>query len=221
MQRILSSFIVGLLIILPCNGEEILFQDNFKEGLSKKWEIVGLDKQDYRVKDGGFEMRVQSNPKERGMLNVTLPFKRSDTVIASVNVTLLNEFTADKEYAALALTTDGSVEFLAKQQRVDGKLVFSPGQYIFKGKKGEEGDVNKYEIKYTAATPEAGDLRIIVRDHYAFFQVGPSTKMGYSTFFHSAIQKNNTKNGFCLTAHGAPDKASHWVRFTDFKVVKN
>jgi hypothetical protein len=29
------------------------------------------------------------------------------------------------------------------------------------------------------------------------------------------------ERGFCLTAEGAPDKAVHWVRFTNFKVVKH
>jgi hypothetical protein len=220
MKRIFASCVLSIMVSFPCFAEEILFQDNFKDGLSKKWEVVGLEKTDYRIKDGGLEMRVQSKGNERGMVKVTLPFKTSDTVIASVNVTLLDDFTADKEYAALAKLTDGSVEFLAKKQRVDGKLVFAPGQYLFKGKKGEEGDVAKYEVKYTAATPEAGDLRIIVRGHYAFFQVGPSTKMSYANFFHSAIQENSKSNGFCLTAFGAPEKANHWVRFTDFKVVK-
>ncbi|MBP3957693.1 hypothetical protein J8F10_20780 [Gemmata sp. G18] len=42
------------------SAEEVIFEDNFKNGLSKKWEPIGLDKEDYRIKDGGLEMRVRN-----------------------------------------------------------------------------------------------------------------------------------------------------------------
>ena len=204
-------------------GEDVLFEDAFKDGLSKQWEAVGLDKKDYRVKDGGLEMRVQNGGPKKGapMLKVILPFKTTDTVTVSVNVTPLDEFTADKEFAGVDLLTDGSPEFAAKKERVNGKLVFAPGKYTFRGKKGEEGDVEKYEVTYTEATKDAGPLRLVVDRGTGFFMVGPSAKGDYKTFFHSALQKNVKECGFCLMAAGAPDKAVHWVRFTDFKVVKN
>ncbi|VTR94172.1 Uncharacterized protein OS=Planctomyces brasiliensis (strain ATCC 49424 / DSM 5305 / JCM 21570 / NBRC 103401 / IFAM 1448) GN=Plabr_1214 PE=4 SV=1 [Gemmata massiliana] len=206
----------------PCRSEDVIFEDAFKDGPSKKWEPVGLDKKDYRVKDGGLEMRVQNGPAKKGMpvLKVILPFKTTDTVIVSVKVTPLDEFTADGEFAGVDLWTDGSPEFAAKKERVKGKLVFAPGKYVFKGKKGEEGDVEKYEVKYTEVTKDAGDLRITVDRGTAFFSVGPSPKGEYTGFFHSALQRDVKECGFCLTAAGAPEKANHWVRFTDFKVVK-
>lgn len=225
-MRAMMFGVAGLAVLLvPASGfaEDVLFEDNFKDGLSKKWEVVGLDKKDYRVKDGGFEMRVQNGaPKEKPpMIKVILPFKSTETVIASVEVTLLDEFTVDKEYAGVSLMTDGSPEFAAKKERVNGKLVFAPGKYIFKGKPGEEGDVEKYEVKYTEVPKDPAALRIIADRGIAFFQVGPFAKDEYKTFFHSAIHKDVKERGFCLTAEGAPDKAGHWVRFTKFKVVKN
>jgi hypothetical protein len=151
--------------------------------------VVGLDKNDYRVKDGGFEMRVQNGvaKKDPPMLRVTLPFKVGDTVTASVRVKPLDGFTADGECAGLYLTTDGSREFSAEEKRVNGRLVFSPGKQTFKGKKGEEGDRSKYEVTYTDAVEEAGPLRIIVQGRHGFFQVGPSAKKEYTTFFYSAV----------------------------------
>ena len=118
------------------------------------------------------------------------------------------------------LMTDGSWEFSAEKKRVKDRLVFSPGEQTFKGKKGEEGDRSKYEVAYTDATEEAGPLRIIVQGRDGFFQVGPSAKKEYKTFFYSAIDDEAKERGFCLTAEGAPEKADHWVRFTEFKVVK-
>ncbi|WP_162667486.1 hypothetical protein [Gemmata massiliana] len=139
----------------------------------------------------------------------------------SVKVTLFDEFTADKEFAGVFLVTDGSREFAAKKQRVKDKLVFAPGKYVFKGKPEEKSDVDKYEVKYTEVTNDAGPLRIVVRGSHGFFQVGPNTKGEYTDFFRSALRKEVKERGFCLTAAGAPEKANHWVRFTDFRVEKN
>jgi len=148
------------------------------------------------------------------MLRVVVPFGVDDILTASVTVTPLDEF------AALHMTTNGQREFAAKKQRVKDKLVFAPGKYVFKGMKGEEGDVEKYEVNHTEATNDAGPLRIVARSRTGFFMVGPSAKGEYKTFFHSALQKDVKERGFCLTAGGAPEKANHWVRFTDFRVVK-
>ncbi len=218
--------VAGLaLLLVPAysRAEDVLFEDTFKDGLSEKWQAVGLDKKDYRVKDGGLEMRVQNGAPKKGapMLKVILPFKSTDTVTVSVKVTLLDAFTADKEYAGVDLVTDGSPEFAAKKERVNGKLVFAPGKYTFKGKKGEEGDVEKYEVNYTEVGTDQSPLRIVADRGTGFFMIGPSAKGDYKTFFHSALQKDVKERGFCLMAGGAPEKAEHWVRFTDFKVVKD
>jgi hypothetical protein len=223
----MRATVFGILVILLSPtfafAEDVLFEDTFKDGLSKKWEVVGLDRKEYRVKDGGLEMRVQASvlSKDTPMLKVVLSFDVTDTVTVSVKVNLLNEFTAENECAGVFLLTDGSPEFAAKKQRIGERLVFAPGNYVFKGQRGEEGDVSKYEVKYTEATKDAGALRIIVRDKYGYFQVGPSVKNEYKTFFHSALRKKAAERGFCLCAAGAPEKANHWVRFTDFKVVKD
>ena len=151
------------------------------------------------------------------MLKVLLPFTSQGTVVVSVKVTILDEFTQDGEFAGVFLIDERGWEFGAKKERVKGKLVFSPGNYRFDGKPGEEGDPGKHHVTYTAATKEAGPLRIIVDRGTAFFQVGPSADGKYLNFFDSAI-RDTKQRGFCLTAAGAPDGASHWVRFEDFRV---
>jgi hypothetical protein len=224
-ERHTRAITSGLVLVIggPARADEVLFEDTFKDGLSPKWQVVGLDTKDYRVRNGGLEMRVQNGERGKGtpMLKVVLPFKVGDDVTASVRVTLLDGFTADKEYAGMYPLTNGGREFGAKKERVGGKLVFAPGKYKFKGKDGEQGDVSKYEVTYTDATEDAAALRIIVQGSIGFFQVGPSAKDEYKTFFHSALDDDATERGFCLTAAGAPDRALHWVRFTDFKVVKH
>ena len=224
--RQMRAIPLALLVVLggSARADDVLFEDTFKDALSPKWQVVGLDKKDYRIKDGGLEMRVQNGvfKKDPPMLKIVLPFKASDTATASVRVTPLDGFTADGERAGLYLMADGSRDFSAEKKRVNGKLVFSPGKQTFKGKKGEEGDRSKYDVTYTDAAEEAGLLRIIVEQgRHGYFQVGPSAKKEYTTFFYSAVEDEAKERGFCLAAGGAPDKADHWVRFTNFKVVKH
>lgn len=224
-----NSLLVGWLIVFSAaalaGGEEVLFEDDFKDGLAAKWKAVGLKKSDYRIEDGCLEMRVQPGKLTRDtpMLKVILPFRSSDTVIVSAKVTPVDEFTENGEFAGVFLLDETGREFAAKKERVDGKLVFAPGNYVFQGKPGEEGDPGKYEVKYADATDEAGPLRIIVDRGYAYFQVGPAendAKAKYRNFFHSAIRKEKQERGFCLTAAGAPEKGEHWVRFEEFRVVR-
>ncbi len=94
-------------------AEEVLFEDTFDSGLSPKWSIVGLKKEDYRIKDGGLEMRVHPGKatKETPMLMVLLPFDTAETVIASVDLTPLDRFTEPAEAAGLFLTDADSREF--------------------------------------------------------------------------------------------------------------
>ena len=205
-----------------CLADDTLFEDNFDDGLSDKWQIVGLTKEDYRIRDGGLELRVQIGELTRTtpMLKINLPFTTSDTVVASVEVTVLGEFSQPGEMAGIYLSDETGREFGAKKQFVDDALVFAPGRYIFTGEPGEEGDAKKYDVDYTPADDSAGPLRILVDRGYAYFQVGPSAKGKYLNFFHSALRKKSQERGFCLTAAGAPAGAVHWVRFDNFRVFE-
>lgn len=223
MRSVFAVFMAGFLAFRQSSkADELLFDDSFENGLSDKWQVVGLSPDEYRVRDGGFEMRVQS--EKRGqvepMLRIDLPFTTSDSVIASVDVTTLVEPLEHGEFAGLALTHNGRVSFRVRKTNVDGYFVFAPGEPEFIGKSGEEGDPGKYTVKYWPADKSAGPMRIIVRGEYAYFQVGPSTDDKYQTFFHSAIEEGNEGMGFALVAAGSTDEKPRWVRFDNFRVTK-
>jgi hypothetical protein len=203
-------------------SEEVLFEDTFDSGLSPKWSIVGLQKEDYRIKDGGLEMRVHPGKATKApMLMVLLPFDTAETVTASVDLTPLDRFTEPAEAAGLFLTDEDSAEFGAEKMNVNGHLVFSPSKVEFIGKEGTEGDPQQYALKFWPANSEFGALRIIVRGNYGYFQVGPSKEGKYLNFFHSALRPKEPKRGFALSASGGPTDKVHWVRFDNFRVVRN
>ena len=216
-----------LVCALPAAGQperdRVVFQDDFKTGLSPKWKAVGLKPEDFRVRDGGVEMRVRPGKlgADTPMLKVTLPLAATDSFIGSVKVTPLTEFTADGETAGLFFLDDTGWEVAAKKERGGGKTGFAPGKYRFAGRPGEEGDPAKYTVAYDPAAREAGPLRIIVSQGYAFFQVGPSAGGEYKNYFHSAIRREAGDRGFGLAAAGAPPGADHWVRFEQFRVTRD
>jgi hypothetical protein len=222
-MRIIASALLLAMTATFCPGEEVLFEDNFKEGLSDKWEVIGLAKTDYRISDGGLELRVQArNPGNVvPRLQLLLPLPPEDSVIASVKVIVLDEFTEDREYAGIQLLDETGSVFSGYQQRIQGKRVYWPGKPVFTGQKGEEGDGNKYRIDYTEVTDEAGPLEIVSRPGLGFFRVGPSKKdRKYTQFFFSAIHEAKSKRGIALVAAGAPEGVSHWVRFENVRFVK-
>ena len=52
---LVTSIVVCLLCSRQCLGEDPLFEDDFNNGLSSKWQAVGLKTEDYRIRDGGLE----------------------------------------------------------------------------------------------------------------------------------------------------------------------
>ena len=220
MRIALLAAVIGVTAPVAAPKDEVRFEDRFERDLADGWKVTGLKKEDYRVRGGGLEMRVQTGPltKDTPRIQVILPFTANDTVVASVKVTLLNEFTRESEFAGVYLLDETGLEFGARKERYGRKLVYSPGKYEFVGQPGEEGDPDKYAVRYTPAAPEAGPLRIVVDRGNAFFQVGPNADDQYLNFFHSAIRPKTSGRGFCLIAAGAPEGADHWVRFEDFRV---
>jgi hypothetical protein len=214
----------GILLICAADvrADKTIFEDNFDDGLSEKWEVIGLSEDDYRIRDGALELRVQSGG-QRGssrMIRVLTPIHSDDTVIATVRISPLQPFTEPEESASLSLLAADGPEFTVAKKYVDRKLVYTPGQYQFIGRDGEEGDSTRYTVTYTQAADHEVPVRIIADRGTAFHQVGPfpDQTVKYKTFFMSAIQDSSSGRGFCLMAEKGPEDTTHWVRFDDFRV---
>ncbi|HET6423595.1 MAG TPA: hypothetical protein VFG20_07915 [Planctomycetaceae bacterium] len=222
MRLWITAIVASLWGAAWCQAEDLLFEDAFDKELSARWKVVGLTKEDYRVRNGGLELRARA--VKRGdpapMLKVDLPFTTDDTVIASVEVSVIGEALPRGAYAGLTLTDEDGSVFTVRKTNIDGYFVFAPGEVEFIGQPGQEGDPSNFTVKYWPAKPEAGPLRIILRGPYAHAQVGPSFTGQYKTFFYSAIQEAKAGLGFGLVAIQSPTDGEHWVRFDNFRVRK-
>lgn len=222
--RLIAGMVFVMSLWQPlCHGEEILFEDTFDKVLSSRWEAVGLARDDYRIRDGGLEIRIQESgsSKKTPLLQVHLPFKTEDSVTATVDVSVVDQPLHRNEFAGLCLLEEGSPSFTVRKVNIDGYFLLAPGEVGFIGNKGEEGDPGKYTVKYWPADKAAGPLRILVHRHYAYFQTGPSTDGNYKTYFHSAIHPKEKGLGFGLTATGGSERSERWVRFDNFRVTRN
>lgn len=205
-----------------CYGQTVLFEDSFDDELSDQWQVVGLDPDDYRVLNGALEVRIKPVPPGHPspMLKVNLPFATAETVIASVDMTVVGDPLERGELAGICLTDPEGAVFTARKTNIDGYFVFAPGEVDFIGQPGEEGDPSHYTVKYWPADEAFGPLKIVVRGDYAHFQVGPSSNGEYRTFFHSAIQEADEGLGFGLCVNGATGDGKRWVRFDNFRVTR-
>ena len=222
LAKILSTFVIVTCITSIAYAQAVIFEDTFEAGLSDQWQVVGLDRDDYRMRDGGLELRVKPvEPNQRRpMLKLDLPFTTAGTVVASVDVTVIGGPLQRGELAGLCLTDHEGAAFTVRKTNIDGYFVFAPGEVDFIGKPGEEGDPGKYTVKYWPADESFGSVRILVRGHYAYFQVGPSSDGKYMTLFHSAIRESDGELGFGLVASGATGDGERWVRFDNFRVTR-
>lgn len=223
MHHLLS---VGLVLMLLSTGrgfaEELLFEETFDKPLTDAWQIKGLAEDDYRVRDGALEVRVKPADAdgEQPRLLVNLPFSTADIVIASVEVTVAEGRLQRGEMAGMSLfDADGSL-FRVRKTNVDGYFVMAPGQPEFIGPEGTEGDSRQYAIKFWPAQQSAGPLRILVRNHYAYFQTGPDDQGKFRNYFHSAIRESKSGLGFALFVQGRNPDNNCWIRFDNFRVVK-
>jgi len=217
---------IGLIACFVCQsigfGQTILFEDTFDNELSNKWEMVGLEREDYRIQEGALELRLKrvSANQHAPMLKVNLPFSTEDSVVASVEVKVIGEPLPRGAMAGLCLTDQDGAAFTVRKTNVDGFFLLAPGEVDFIGNEGQEGDPGKYTVKYWPADESFGPLRVLVRGHYAYFQVGPSVEGSFKSFFHSAIRESDKGMGFGITAVGSNDDSEQWVRFDNFRVTK-
>ena len=131
----MRSFRVVIPIILmgclslssACFGEDVLFEDNFDNGLSDKWQVVGLEKKDYRVRDGALEIRLSpwKAKQPQPMLKVDLPFGTADSVVASVDVSVEYETLKRGERAGVSLNDRVGTSFTGRVTNNDGYIVLA------------------------------------------------------------------------------------------------
>jgi len=182
---------------------QVIFEDRFEAKLAEGWTWLREDKPAWRIREGGLEIRVQ--PGKAGTAKNALvrdvPERVKGKWMFEVSVSNLAEPIQQYEQAGMTWYRDGKPVFKLVKERVDGKTVIVPGK-----------------IPIAEKTVR---LRLTVQgDGYVaeFQPEGQEQWRQAATGTLPAAGKG--KDQISLQCYDGPPKAEHWMRFSDFRILR-
>ncbi len=182
---------------------QLVFEDRFDAKLAEGWSWLREDKPAWRIRDGGLEIRVQ--PGKAGTVKNALvrdvPERGGDRWTFEVSVTNLSEPIQQYEQAGITWYHDGKPIFKLVKELVDGKVVIVPGK-IPVAEKTVRLRLNVQGDRYVAEFRPEG------QDKWQQAATGTLKPAGQG------------KEQISLQCYDGPPNAEHWMRFTDFRIVR-
>lgn len=198
----ISLVIVMLGVAAACSATEtLLFADDFDEELAEGWSWLREQPDDWRIIDGTLELRARPGKADTVQNALMRPVPETDggALAFEVTVTFTVPLTEQYEQAGLTWYADGKPVFKLVHELIDGEYYIIPGRVPTEQKTVRLRLVVK-DNKYTALFLEEGE------DQYRVAAEGDLAAGGEN---HISIQ--------CY--HG-PENADHWMRFSDFKILR-
>jgi hypothetical protein len=184
---------------LPAAEPKVLFEDSFKGKLGDGWTWLKKKDGAWRIKDGALEIRVL--PTQENVLARTVPDPSDGPYAIELTLTSLPQPTGQYEQVGLFWYANGKPGSKFVKELIDGKL------YVFPGKK-----------PMTEATVQ---LRLIVEGKKLTAQYRPGAKGEFLTAFTGNVPAaEKGKLQIALTCFHGPKDEEHWIRFTQFRIVK-
>lgn len=186
---------------LRADQARVVFEDRFDGKLKEGWTWLREDPKAWRVKDGGLEIRVQPGKAAtvKNALVRDVPERGAGAWAFEVTLTNAAEPTQQYEQAGLTWYRDGKPVFKLVKELVDGKVVIVPGK-----------------------TPVAGatvQLRLVVRGDRYTALYRPDGKGEWKTAAAGNFPPGK-KDQVSLQCYDGPPDAEHWMRFTDFRILR-
>ncbi|MBL8888572.1 MAG: hypothetical protein JNL67_01245 [Planctomycetaceae bacterium] len=180
---------------------ELIFSDEFENQLASAWTWLRPEPSRWCVRNHGLEIRVWpgfADTVENALLWAVTK-RGEDCWIFEVTVNNLNHPVQQWEQAGLTWYTDQKPVFKLVKELVDGRIVIMPGNV-------EIGNV-----------PVQLRLEVEGQEFKAFYRTD------FSGPFHLAGQGSTpqgTNEQISIQCYHGPDSAEHWIRFTDFRVLR-
>jgi len=179
----------------------VLFEDSLKGSLGQGWHWLRENPSAWRHSPKGLEIRVE--PGLANTVKNALVRKAPDRSRGKFAIEVTVEFTSPPsqqyEQAGLTWYQGNRPVFKLVDEFIDGKI------YIIPGKKPSDGRVVQ--------------LRLIVgRDQYVA-QFRPQAQGEFQTAASGKLAAGADEKVSLQCYHG-PDGAEHWVRFSDFRIVR-
>ncbi len=185
-----------------CAGnEELIFSETFSDGLDAGWSWLRETADDWRLVDGALELRARPGAADtvKNALLRDVPAPGKGGLAFEVTVTFTTPLTEQYEQAGLTWYADGKPVFKLVHELIDGEYFVIPGRI----------PTEKRTVR----------LRLVVKDnkYTALFRQGVEEAYQTAAEGDLAVGKENQISIQCY--HG-PEESNHWMRFSDFRILK-
>jgi hypothetical protein len=184
-----------------CSAPEVVFEDPLKGKMATGWEWLRENKLNWRQSNEGLEIRVEPGLKDtvKNALVRKAPDRSQGKFAIEVTIEMLSPPSRQYEQGGITWYQDGKPVFKVVHEFIDGKT------YVIPGKKPTDTRLMQ--------------LRLIVdKDHFVA-QFRPGAKGDFQTAASGALPPGANEK-VSIQCYNGPPAEEHWIRFSDFKVLK-
>ncbi len=195
--------------VTALDGAETLVEDAFtEEELGEEWSWLREDPGDWRIvplegEEDGRALEIRARPGDahsvRNVLMRPVPDVGDDLLIIEVTVTRTAPFTEQYEQAGMTWYQGEDPDFKLVHELVDGETVIIPG--------------------FAPTDQDTVRIRLIVRGAGYTAQFRQAGEEAYQTVATGELALGPDNIISLMTYHG-PEEGDHWMRFTDFRIVR-
>ena len=217
MKALCVSIIAALALASPAHAQEVLFQDNFKGKLGTGWAWVREHREAWRVTEHGLEVRIEPGnmwgPQNDARNLLVRPAPDATKAEIEVSVSVENQPISQYEQVDLVWYYNDSNMVKLGQELVDGKLSVVMGR--------EEND----KTRTVAIIPLAASsvrLSLFAKGNQirGRFRT-PGAKEWSEAGQCSMPAPTNAAPKISLQFYQGSEKAEHWARVSEFRILKH
>lgn len=209
----LAILMIGLRV-MPAEGQEVVFNDDFNGKLGEGWSWVREDPKAWRVTGDGLEVRIQPGNMWGGANNarnvLIHPAPDPAKQPVEVSVTVSNRPTSQYEQVDLVWYYDDSNMIKIGLEQVDKVLCLVVGR--------EEGDKTRTIAKIPVESFKL-DVRFLVAGEKLRGQYRPSGSETWKDAGECTLPVKGEPK-VSLQVYQGPANEEHWGRFTEFRIAK-
>lgn len=201
--RFPACVLLAGVLCAPIHAEEpaVVFEEPFERELHEDWTWIREDPAAWRIFDNGLEIRLDPGDAQtvKNALVRPAPDRSEGTFAVELTVTNLEEPVQQWEQAGITWYQNGEPVFKLVKELVDGNRVIVPG--------------------FKSVDHETVQLRLIVTADRWTAAFRPNAEGEFQTAATGDLPPPGNDEVSIQGYHGPPD-AEHWIRFTDFRILK-
>ena len=202
MKTSLLSLVALLMLVSFVSAAEpkVLFEDTFDKKLGDGWTWLRENKDAWRIKDGGLEIRVEPG-KANNVKNALVrkaPERSKTKYAVEVTVTFTAEPTQQFEQAGITWYHQKKPVFKLVHEHIDGKDWIIPARKPAPGKTVQ--------------------LRLVVDGRQWTAQFREDLKGKFQTVATGQLPPPGDDQ-VSIQCYNGPATGEHWIRFDDFRIV--